>query len=84
MKTAIDGFTIILSKTNNYLNGPGASLGYLNIMDSLVLEVDLNQNFELGDSGANTLSLRRCFGATCKPFELSDSIQRSIPFVINL
>ncbi len=78
----IDGFTVILSKTPNYLNGAGGYLGYFNIFDAVVLEVDLFQNIEFGDSGANTLSLHRCFKSKCTPNENRDTVQRSLPYVI--
>jgi hypothetical protein len=78
----LDGFSIILSKTPNYLNGDGGYLGYFNIVNSLVLEVDLNQNPEFGDISANSLSVHRCYSSRCTPDERTNTIQKELPFVL--
>jgi hypothetical protein len=76
---ALDGWTIILSKTNNYLYGPGGSIGYQGIYDALVTEVDLYYNQEHGDLSGNTISVHKCYKKACAPTEGSDTVQRNLP-----
>jgi hypothetical protein len=74
----LHGFTIILSKTPNYMNGGGSNLGYFNIFNSIVIEIDLEQNMNLGDSGPTSLSYKSCINTTCNANESANTVQRSI------
>lgn len=78
---AIDGFTVILSKTNNYLNGDGENLGYLGIFDAIVTEVDLNSNTNLGDISGNAISIHKCVKSLCSPVENANTVQKPLPYV---
>lgn len=76
----MDGFTIILSKTNNYINydGDGENMGYFKIYDALVSEIDLFQNSY--DSSSDTASLHMCHKTYCTSQEGRNTIQRNLPF----
>jgi len=78
----MDGFTVILSRTQtNYLNGDGNQLGYSNIQDSLVAEIDLFYDIFYGDLGWNTASFHRCpAGKYCSAWETNTN-QFNLPFV---
>ena len=79
---SMDGFAMILSQTKPpYANGEGGNIGYSNIYNALVIEVDLFYNSELGDINSNSLSLHRCYGSFCGPQEGSTTTQRNLPIV---
>ena len=68
--SSIDGFTIIFTRGNTPTNfGGEALLGYNEITNALVLEIDLNQNSYYGDSSSDTLSLHRCTTTKCSAME---------------
>ena len=80
---SFDGFTMILTQTKPpYASGGGGYIGYNNIYNALVIEVDLVYNEEYGDSQANSLSLHRCYGINCSPVEGPNTVQRNLPIVI--
>jgi len=74
----IDGFTIMLSKTKDYLGDGGSNLGYSGIYDALVTEVDLFQN--PGDISHNSVSIHRCYKEYCKWEEGPNTFQANLPF----
>ena len=76
--SAIDGFTIIVSKSKDYLGGGGGSLAYDGIYDALVTEIDLYQNE--GDLSSNSVSLHRCYKSYCRWTEGSNTFQANLPF----
>jgi hypothetical protein len=79
---AMDGFTIVFTQTRPpYTSGSGGYLGYNNIYNALVIEVDLSYNSEFGDLSSNSLSLHRCYARNCSPHEGSNTIQRQLPIV---
>lgn len=83
--SSIDGFTIIFTRGNPPTNFGGAGLlGYNEITNALVLEIDLYQNWDLGDSSSNTLSLHRCTTTKCTAREDSNSKQVDLNIVIVL
>ena len=80
--SSFDGFTMILTQTKPpYASGGGGFIGYNNIYNALVIEVDLWYNEEFGDSQANSLSLHRCYGNNCSPMEGFNTVQRVLPIV---
>ena len=79
---AFDGFAMILTQTKPpYASGAGSSMGYNNLYNALVIEVDLHYNSELGDISSNSLSLHRCYGIYCGPSENYLTTQRNLPIV---
>lgn len=74
----IDGFTIILSKSKEFLGPGGGLLGYSGIYDALVTEVDLFRNN--GDLSSNTVSIHRCYKDYCLFSEGANTYQANIPF----
>jgi len=76
---AMDGFTIILTKSKDqYLGGGGENLGYDGIYNALVTEIDLFQN--QGDIGSNSVSIHRCYNNYCRSTEGSNTSQANLPF----
>ena len=74
----MDGWTIILSKTNNYIGQSGDNKGYNGIYDAIVTEFDFHYNYEAGDISGNSVSIHKCFQSNCSPIENSNTIQRNI------
>jgi hypothetical protein len=80
---AFDGFTMIMTKTKPpFLNGGGGAMGYFNLYNGIVLEVDLYYNSEAGDLSENSISLHKCYNSYCTYFENANTIQRNLPIVI--
>jgi hypothetical protein len=77
---AMDGFTVIISKSVNYLSSGGGFLGYYNIYDAIVTEVDLWHNSNFNDISYNSMSIHSCIGSHCSPYENGSTIQRNLPF----
>ncbi|MCP3686501.1 MAG: hypothetical protein GY861_28010 [bacterium] len=63
---AMDGFTVILSKFyTNYLSGDGRYLGYKNLYEAFVTEIDMFWDVLLKDKGWNYASFHRCYKSRC-------------------
>lgn len=77
---SIDGFALILSKTNNYLGYSNNDKGYGGIFNALVTEIDLNAN--PGEISSNFVNLRECYGITCRASN-GKSSSANIPFSYN-
>lgn len=76
----IDGFAIILSKQDNYLGVqrvPGG-LGYHNIYNAVISEVDLNQDETNSDISANSMSIHNCQLKSCSTEENINTKQNSL------
>ncbi len=77
----LDGFAIVIGKTKNYLGAGGSGLGYDGIYNSLVAEVDLNQ--DEGDKSSNTISYHDCIQKTCSWQEGPGTIQTNLSLKYN-
>jgi len=82
-KTAIDGFTLIVSgSTTDFLGGGGGNIGYSGITDSIVTEIDLWKNDEFKDVEANQMTVRNCGkNEQCTPMESTGTSRWKIPAV---
>ena len=79
---SFDGFTMILTQTKPpFCSSGGGWIGYNNLYNALVIEVDLWYNSENGDLSSNSLSLHRCYGKSCTSVEGPDTFQRNLPIV---
>jgi hypothetical protein len=78
---SIDGIATILSKSNEYVQGKAGSMGYDNIFDALVTEIDLNYDKKFGDYSENSLSFHRCFRQNCHALEDANTVQGKLPYV---
>lgn len=73
------GFAIMLRKKPGYLfsssGNDSKGLGYENMDNGVVIEIDLVKNYELGDYSDQTMSIKDCFINGCSIYENEDSSQ---------
>jgi hypothetical protein len=88
--TSIDGIAAILSKTKDYAQGGIHTMGYNNIYDALVTEIDIGYSKDMGDQGGDkfcSMSIHKCFKQQCTALEGANTIQGKMPnvsFIANL
>lgn len=83
---AFDGFTIIITKQHGYIEsgGYGGSIGYWNIPNAVVAELDLWTNWEYYDVSDNSVSIHECTSSRCLPYENHQAAQANIKHMVRL